>query len=303
MSDIARAGACAILGASNVGKSTFLNAVMGQKLAITSPVRQTTRNRIRCVLQRGRSQIVLVDTPGLHQHRGRLNRRMMRAALTVLDDVDAVLLVVDASRRRGFLDIEAERALPRLAERQLPCVLALNKIDKLKKPALLPMLEQAAALHPFAAIVPISAQTGDGTDAVLDEIAACLPEGAPLFAEGDFTDQTERQLCAELVREQLLLRLREELPHSVTVTIETFDESQREEPRRLVEIEATIWVEREAQKPIVIGAGGQMIKKIGAAARREIEPLLDAQVMLRLHVAVAQGWTDDPNALERFGLA
>jgi len=302
MSAAARAGTCAILGAANVGKSTFLNAVVGQKVAIVSPVPQTTRRRILGVVQRADCEISLLDTPGLHRRRGRLNQRLMRAASAALRDVDAVILMVDASRRAGWLDPETEHILRPIAGSKRPCVLVLNKIDKIAKSRLLPMLEEASKRHPFSALIPISAQRGDGVDLVLDTVAALMPEGAPLHEAGTFTDQTERDLCSELIREQVLRQTRQEIPHCTAVTIEQFDESRRTGDRPLVEIEATIWVERDGQKAIAIGAGGQMVKAIGSAARKQIEQMLEARVMLRLAVEVAAGWTDDPRALDRFGL-
>lgn len=302
MSATTRAGSCAIVGAANVGKSTFLNAVVGQKVAIVSPVPQTTRRRILGVVQRGDAEISLLDTPGLHRRRGQLNQRLMRAASAALRDVDAVILMVDASRRGDWLDPETEHILKPIAASGRPCVLVLNKIDKIAKPRLLPMIEAASRRHPFCALVPISAQHGDGIELVLDAVAALMPEGAPLHEAGTFTDQTERDLCSELIREQVLRQTRQEIPHCAAVTIEHFDESRRTGDRPLVEIEATIWVERDGQKAIAIGAGGSMIKAIGSAARAAMEPMLEAKVMLRLAVEVAPGWTDDARALDRFGL-
>ena len=302
MSPIHRAGRCAILGATNVGKSTLLNALLGQKVAIVSPVVQTTRKRILGVLHHAGSQIVLVDTPGLHRHRGALNKRLMQATMRTLDGVDAVLLMLDASRKRGFFDQHAAKLLPRIKEAGLSCIVALNKIDRVKKPSLLPMLQQLAGEHDFTAMVPVSAAKGDGLGELLDEIAAVMPEGDPLYDPEVFTDQTERDICCELVREKANFRLHDELPHSIAVTIEDFDESRRSDDGGLVSIDAVIWIERESQKAIVIGQGGSMIKAIGSAARPEMEDLLGCKVMLRLKVKVAPSWSDDPSALNRLGI-
>ena len=301
---IERAGRVAILGATNAGKSTLLNAVLGQKVAIVTPVKQTTRKRILGVVQRNSSQIVLVDTPGLHQHRGTMNKRLMQLALRTMDSVDAVVLVVDVSRKAGFWDSHAAKVLARVKELELPCVLCLNKIDKLSKPALLPMLQKANELHDFADIIPVSARQADGADLVLDALAAHMPESEPLFAPGVFTDQSERDICAELIREKANFKLHQEIPHSIAVSINNFDESRRdlENGGGLVTIEAVLLVEREGQKPIVVGKGGQMIRAIGTDARMDMESLLDAKVMLKLDVKVSSNWSDDARALRRLGI-
>ena len=298
------AGRVAILGATNAGKSTLLNALLGQKVAIVTPVKQTTRKRILGVVERGESQIVLVDTPGLHQHRGALNKRLMQLALRTLDSVDAVVLVVDVSRKAGFWDTHAAKVLSRVKELGLPCVLCLNKIDRVSKPALLPMLQEAASRHDFADIIPLSARQADGVDLVLNTLAQHMPESEALFPPGVFTDQNERDICAELIREKANFKLHQELPHSLAVSISDFDESRRdlEKGGGLVTIEAVLLVEREGQKPIVVGRGGQMIKAIGSDARLEMETLLDAKVMLKLDVKVANNWSDDEQALRRLGI-
>jgi GTP-binding protein Era len=184
----------------------------------------------------------------------------------------------------------------------MACVLVINKIDKVPKLKLLPMLQKAQELYTFAAMVPISAENDDGVDIVLAEVAKLMPEGEALFEDDVFTDQTERDLCSEMIREQLILKTRQELPHSVAVTVERFDEARRSGDRPIVEIDATIWVERTGQKPIVIGAEGKMIKAIGTSARTRMEKVLDAKVMLRLEVDIAKDWSDDPRALTRFGI-
>lgn len=301
---LTRAGRVAILGATNAGKSTLLNAILGQKIAIVTPVVQTTRKRILGVVERGDGQIVLVDTPGLHQHRGVMNKRLMQLALRTLDSVDAVVLLVDVTRKAGFWDPQAAKIAERAKELALPIVLCLNKIDKLAKPALLPMLQKAVELHDFADIIPISARKVDGIELILDKLLSLMPKGEPTFAPGVFTDQNERDICAELIREKANFKLRQELPHSLAVSIESFDESRRdlENGGGLVSVDAVLWVEREGQKPIVVGRGGQMIKAIGIDARQDMEALLDAKVMLRLDVKVAENWSEDAHALSKLGI-
>lgn len=302
MPEITHAGNCAILGATNTGKSTFLNAALGQKIAIATPIVQTTRQRIIGVLLHNTVQVALVDTPGLHRHKGALNRRLMQKTLQTLSAVDAVALLVDVSKRGNFFDAEADKILKQIRKRELPCVLVLNKIDRIKKPALLPMLARSQEIYDFAAVVPISASKNDGVQQVIEEIAALMPEGDPLYDKDIFTDQTEREICSELIREQLIIQTRQEIPHSVVVSIDQFDESRRSGKRPIIDIAAKVWVERDSQKAIVIGAGGRCIKAVGVSSRKEMERMLDSQVMLRLEVEVAANWSEDPKKLDRFGL-
>ncbi|MBK8480541.1 MAG: GTPase Era [Proteobacteria bacterium] len=315
-----RAGTVAICGRPNVGKSTLLNAVVGVKLAIVSPQPQTTRNRILAVKTSGDAQLVLVDTPGIHRRRAGLNRFMVREALASLDGVDCVLLVTEIDPRLGKDGArEPERRVPeptaaaeallhpedryvlatiRAHVQRAPLVLAINKIDQLAdRRALLPMIEgwRQLGIH---AIVPISALQQDGVDGLVAELAAALPEGPHLYPEDMLTDRAERFLAAEFIRERVLRHTRQEVPHATAVEIERFDERR---DRGDVVIAARIYVERVGQRAILIGAGGQQIKRIGSEARQEIANLLGCPVHLKLEVAVADDWTHSASGRQRFG--
>jgi GTP-binding protein Era len=295
-----RAGRVALAGRPNVGKSTLLNALVGQKLAIVAPKPQTTRTHLLGVMLRSDppTQIAFVDTPGLHRPKNALGRALVESAKGVVGDVDLVVLVADVGKdpeppKQGDRDDEA-LATVRAAGK--PALLALNKIDRVAdKTKLLPVLDGWLARHPFEAVVPISAKTGNGLDRLVAELRARLPEG-PLYAEGEeaLTDRPERFFAAELVREQLIAQTREEVPHSVAVVIDRYvDEST------LARIDATIVVEKASQKKIVVGARGARIKEIGTAARIQIEALVGKKVMLTLWVKVIPEWTDDAVAVRR----
>jgi GTP-binding protein Era len=290
------AGTVAILGRPNVGKSTLLNAVVGQKLAIVTPKPQTTRNRIVGVWNGPAGQIVFVDTPGVHGATKELNRFMVNEALSAIPEVDAALLLVDAADQRPG-DAEAE-ILRGLEDARRPVVLAINKVDALKdKKALLPLLEAWEKRGPFAALVPISALRESNLDRLLQQLCRLLPSGPPLYGPDMLTDRTERFLAAELVREQLFLRLRQELPYAVAVVIEEWQERAGGD----VVIDATIVVERDSQKAIVLGKGGSMIRDVGTQARAEIGALLQRPAHLKLHVKVIPDWTTSPHALAQLG--
>ncbi|MSP63987.1 MAG: GTPase Era [Myxococcales bacterium] len=307
-----RAGFVAIVGLPNVGKSTLLNLLLGQKIAITSPRPQTTRNRVIGVknLDAGAGQLVLVDTPGLHRPGGRgrteLNRYMVDEALSAFGEVDAVLVVVegpsaDIAKRVAKEGYKIARdhgtLLDALKASKKPAVLALNKIDLLhSKSLLLPVLEAWSAAYPFQALVPISALKSTGVDRLLTELSALLPEGERLFPEEMITDRAERWLAGEMVREQVFLLTREEIPYSVAVTIDEFNERPKD-----VMIQATIHVEKEAQKKIVVGEGGRMIREIGTRARNEIGQLLDCEVHLKLFVRVDPGWSQNSRGIREMG--
>jgi GTPase len=315
------AGTVAILGRPNVGKSTLLNRIVGEKLAIVSPKPQTTRNRIVGVWNGplsprgqgeeapGTGQIVFVDTPGVHIARSALGRYMVREALGAVENVEAVLVVIEAASgppsARGLpasarAVADAERSiLERLTEVGLPAVLAINKVDRLRdKTALLPQIEAWSGREPFKAVVPISATRGTGVDGLMKELLALMPEGPPLYGPDELTDRTERFLASELIREQLFLRLHQELPYATAVVIENWEERPQQGD---VVIDASIMVERDSQKGIVLGKGGQMIREVGRAAREEVTRLLDRPAHLRLHVKVAADWTTSPEALGRLG--
>jgi GTPase len=289
-----RSGMVAIVGRPNVGKSSLLNALVGRKISIVAPKPQTTRHRIQGVLHRPEGQVVFVDTPGLHRKAPRaLNRYMNEAAAGALREVDLVLFVVEAGRWTE----EDEAVLERLRGLAAPAGLVLNKADKLAdKTALLPELERLAGMHDFAFVVPLSATTGDNLPALVRELYERVPEGPPLYPEGQVAAHNLAFTVAETVREKLMRALAEELPYALTVETESLE---REGP--LLRASAVIWVEREGQKKIVIGEEGAMLKRIGTAARRELESLSGGKVFLKLWVRVKDNWTDDPAALRRFG--
>jgi GTP-binding protein Era len=289
-----RAGFAAIVGRPNVGKSTLLNRLLGHKLAIVSDKPQTTRNRILAVLNRPGGQIVLLDTPGIHKPMHRMNERMVQTAMASLSHVDLAVLVIDASEPAGKGDVFVVEALKR---RRLPTLVALNKIDRVEKPRLLPAIDRLRGLHDFREIVPLSALTGDNVELLAERVLAHLPEGERLYPEEFLTDLPERFFVAEMIREQILQRTRQELPYATGVVIEAF----REEGE-LVRIQAAILVERDSQKAIVIGKGGAMLKAIGSAARREIEAFLGSRVFLGLFVKVRADWREDPRALDTLGV-
>lgn len=290
-----RSGFVAILGAPNAGKSTLLNRMLGQKISITSKKPQTTRNRILGVVHRTGSQMVFLDTPGIHRAKNPLNTRIVEAALSTLSEVDIVLLMVDAQTP----DQPSERLLlDKLSQHRLPVLLALNKIDQVQRPALLSQIERWSGLIPFAAVVPISAKNGEQVDRLMDAMEAALPAGAPFFPPESLTDLPARFIAAEMVREKAIRLTGQEIPYAVAVTIDSFKEEKKS---GLIRIHATIHVERDSQKGIVIGRQGTKLKQIGEAARQEIEEMLDTKVFLKLFVRVQKNWTRDTKALRKFG--
>ncbi len=290
-----RSGFVGIAGPPNVGKSTLLNRILGEKISITSSKPQTTRNRILGIAHRPEAQIIFVDTPGVHGARKALNIRMVASALAALDDMDVVLLVLDAAAP----DPASESLLvKKLGQLRRPLVLALNKTDLVAKPALLALIARWSQAVAFEALVPVSAQTGDQLPALLQALEACLPLGPPLFPADAITDMPERFIAAEMIREKVFRFTGQEIPYSTAVTIERFAEETRP---ALVKIFATIHVERDSQKGVVIGKGGAKLKQIGVAARSEIERIIGAQVYLKLLVRVEKNWSQDSRALRKFG--
>ncbi len=289
-----RTGTVAVLGRPNVGKSTLVNALVGTKVSIVSPRPQTTRHRLLGIATFPGGQLQLVDTPGIHGAQKRaMNRMMNRAARGAVEGVDAALLVVEAGRWTDD-DSLAYRAL---AESGVPCVLAINKVDLIAdKGRLLPFIAEVSEGRAFAAVHPVSAGKRKGLEALVRTLLALVPEGEAEYGEDEITDRSERFLAGELVREQLMLRLGDELPYSTTVEIERF-----EEDGELLRIAAVVWVEREGQKPIVIGKGGERLKAIGAGARTGMERLFGRKVFLETWCRVREGWSDDEAALRRFG--
>lgn len=288
-------GYVAILGAPNAGKSTLLNRLLGMKIAITSKRPQTTRTRILGVVHRPGAQMILLDTPGIHRAKGPLNTRIVAAALTAIADVDLLLWLVDAERP----DPEAETfLLEQLPAADTPVLLAINKIDRLAKTQILPLIEAWRQRYPFAAIVPISARHGTQIEALETEMTRLLPEGPALFPEDQVTDQPERVIVTEMIREKVFRLTGAEIPYSTAVTVEQF-KTRPERP--LIDIHATIHLERDSQKAIVIGRDGAKLRQIGEAARMDIERLLGVKVFLKLFVRVQKNWTRDAKAMQRFG--
>jgi len=290
-----RAGFVAILGAPNAGKSTLLNRLVGAKLAAVSPKPQTTRFRIRGIVMRGASQIVLVDTPGIFAPRRMLDRAMVKAAWSGASDADLALLLVDA--KAGLTD-GVRMIVERLREIGRPLWLALNKVDLIAPPKLLPLARDLNRLAPFAETFMISAATGDGVERLLDRLAEAMPEGPWLYPEDELSDQPDRLLAAEIVREQICRQTHEEVPYGTTVETEAWEERADGS----VTIRAAIIVAREGQKAIMIGKGGARLKAIGAAARAELESELDRRVHLFLHVLVRERWDEERSRLREMGL-
>jgi GTP-binding protein Era len=293
---MARAGFASLIGRPNAGKSTLLNLIVGTKIAIVSDKPQTTRNRIVGVKNYDDGQIVFVDTPGIHRPLHRLNVRMVDAAVETLRDVDVVTLVFDASSRPGRGDEYVSGLLQKVTA---PVVLVLHKIDLVSKPTLLPLMARAQKWQRFAAIVPVSAATGDGVERLERVLLDHMPQADPIYPDDYLTDQPERVLAAEIVREKVLQHTHAELPFSTAVAVDQFDESERGERLTLY---CTIYVEQESQKPIVIGRGGEMIKRIGTDARHDLERFFDTRVFLDLRVKVNPDWRNNERALDALGL-
>lgn len=293
-----RAGYVSFVGRPNAGKSTLMNQLMGQKVAIVSDKPQTTRHRITGVRNEPDGQIVFIDTPGIHKPEHRMNQRMVDAAVDTLREVDVAVLVVDVTERPGPGD---RYVVDLLSRAHCKLIVVLNKIDRLKqKTQLLPLMESYAKALKVEAIVPMSAFHGEGVDALVKELLAALPEGPPLFDAEYFTDQSERTLAAELIREKVLRHTRDELPYMTAVVIDQFQEpTSPGEPTRIY---ASILVDHASQKPIVIGKNGEMIKRIGTEARVDLQELLHGKVHLDLHVKVREDWREDERLLDELGL-
>jgi GTP-binding protein Era len=305
-----RSGFAALIGRPNVGKSTLLNQLTGEKLAIVSPKPQTTRNRILGVVTRPEGQVAFVDTPGIHQAKGELNRYMVDVALQAVDDVDLVLFVIEPTPAEVPSVGPGNRfILERLQKSKKPTFLVINKIDTVPKAVLLPLIDLYRREFPFAEVVPISAREEDGVEHLFKVVLQHLPEGEPVFPEDMLTDQAEKVLVAEYIREQVLRHCRQEIPYSTAVLVDFFDESEREPPpgtppgklAGLIRIAASIYVERDSQKAIIIGKQGQMLKTIGTDARKSIQRLLGAHVYLSLRVRVEPRWSERPEGLKKLG--
>ena len=292
-----KSGTVALIGRPNAGKSTLLNRLVGEKVAITSDKPQTTRTRILGVRNAPGGQTVFVDTPGVHKPTHRMNVRMVDAALDAMREVDAVVLVVDASATTGTGD---RFMLDRVAHLKTPVFLVLNKVDAITKTSLLPLIDGYRQQMTFREIMPLSALDGTNVEELAAALLDALPEGAPLYPEDYLTDQQERQTAAELVREQVLRSMHDELPFSTAVLVDKFEEPVGK--KGLMRLYCTIVVDRDSQKAIVVGRAGSMIKRIGTAARESLEARFGCKVFLDLHVKVRPSWRDDERALDDLGL-
>lgn len=291
-----KSGMVAIVGPPNVGKSTLLNALLGQKISIVTPKPQTTRNRILGILNGPLYQIVMLDTPGLHEAGKPLNQEMVKIAISTLSEVDAILFLVDASQPGPE---KQKKTVDYLAGAACPAILVLNKTDLLKKNEILPLIEKYSSLYPFTAVVPISALKSSGTDDLLQELVRILPAGPRLYPEDIPTDATERFIVAEIIREKIFLLTGQEIPYSTAVVVESFREK---EDKSLITIHATIIVEKSSQKAIIIGKKGSKLQQIGKQSRHDIEHLLDQRVLLKLWVKVHKNWTKDMRFIRDLGL-
>ena len=292
--EIKKSGMISIVGRPNVGKSTLTNALVGEKIAIVSNKPQTTRNRISAVVNRGECQYVFLDTPGLHKARTRLGDYMVKVVKESVADVDAILLLVEPIPHIGGPEAEL---IARIKQLGVPAILVINKMDTVEKEALLAVMQTYGQAHDFNAILPISAKQNEGVNELLDLLAEFLPEGPQLFPDDMVTDQPERQVCAEIIREKLLLCLDKEIPHGTAVEITRFSERDNE----IIDLDATIYCEKASHKGIIIGKGGAMLKKISTLARTDIEAFMGTKVFLQTWVKVKEGWRDNLNLIHNFG--
>lgn len=288
-----KSGFVAIIGMPNVGKSTLLNQIAGQKIAIISDKPQTTRNKILAIYTTDTEQIIFTDTPGIHNPHNKLGEFMVNTANETIGDTDVVLFVIDATRK--IHDTE-RKIVENIAKNGVPCILAINKIDAVEKEKLLPLIADYASMYDFDAVVPISAKNNDGIKTLLEDIKEHLYEGPAFFDEDMVTDQPERQIAAEIIREKMLWLLDKEIPHGIAIEI-----SKVREKDKITEIYATIYCEKATHKGIIIGKGGQMLKRIGQMARADIEKMLDKQVYLELWVKVKPDWRNSDFMIKNFG--
>ena len=293
MTENYKSGFAAIIGMPNVGKSTLLNKIAGQKIAIISEKPQTTRNKILAIYTTDTEQIIFTDTPGIHHPHNKLGQFMVNAANDTMSDVDVILFVVDATR--PIQDVERE-IVTSMDKTGLPCILVINKVDLVEKPDLLPMITDYASMYDFSAIVPICAKSGDGVDVLIREITEQLEEGPQFYDEDMVTDQPEKQIAAEIIREKMLWLLDKEVPHGIAIEI-----SKMQEKPKITNIYATIYCEKNTHKGIIIGKNGEMLKRIGSLARGDIEKMLDKKVYLELWVKVKTDWRNSDFLIKNFG--
>jgi GTPase len=284
-----KSGFVAIVGRPNAGKSTLVNRLVGQKVAIVTSKPQTTRSRIQGIVNRENAQVVLIDTPGLHEAKTVLNKQMMREVAAALEGIDVLVLMADASTLQPHVDSLLIDKSKRFAGKT---ILVLNKVDKLPKQKLLPLLDAFDKAHEFAAMVPISALRGDGCNELMDEVVRLLPKGEPYFPEDQVTDQPERFLASEIVREKAIALTYHEVPHALAVAVDKWEETPK-----LLRIEMTLTIERGSQKKILIGHKGEMLKRIGTQARKELEQILGTKIFLGLFVKVSENWRENPMAV------
>ena len=301
--NVKKAGFATIIGRPNVGKSTLMNRMIGQKIAITSYKPQTTRTQIRTIYTDDRGQIVFLDTPGIHQSRTRLGEYMVKAAESTLREVDVVLWLVEPKAKPAEEDLSI---LELVKATKTPVILVVNKTDTVKKEQILPVISVYTEDMEYAAVIPVSARTGDGVEDLMQNIFDLLPEGQPFYDEDMVTTETEREISAELIREQILHYTNEEIPHGTAVEIDAFEEVLKDDAedsydRSLIKIHASIICERDSHKGIVIGKGGAMLRKIGTAARTDIENMLQSRVNLKLFVKVRRDWKDNELQMKNFG--
>ncbi len=296
-------GMVALIGPPNAGKSTLMNQYLGQKVAIVSPRPQTTRNRISGILTNDDAQVVFLDTPGIHQLRGKMNRFLLESAWNALASADAVVVLIDAAlytSKPHLFDKEIKPLVKPIKESGRPVIVAVNKIDRVKdKPAMLPVMARASDLWPDAEFVPVSALRGQGTDELLARVLNFLPEAPPMFPEDQISTAPVRFMAAEIIREKLFYSLRQELPYTTAVEIEEWDEDSRKD---MTIVNAVIYTSQKNHKGMIIGKQGANLKKIGTEARKDISELLDCKVHLELWVKVRSGWTEDPGFLRAMGL-
>ncbi|MCO7126328.1 GTPase Era [Sporolactobacillus shoreicorticis] len=295
MSKAFKSGFAAIVGRPNVGKSTLLNRVLGQKIAIMSDKAQTTRNKIHGIYTTDAEQVIFIDTPGIHKPKHKLGQMMTSLALATLNEVDLVLFLIDAEQGYGRGD---QFIIDFLKKTDVPVFLIVNKIDKVHPDELLPLIDRYRQLYSFKEIIPISALQGQNVSTLMDQISHYLPQGPKYYPDDQVTDHPERFIVAELIREKILHLTRDEVPHAIAVVI---DKMKVDEHRHLTEIQATIMVERSSQKGIIIGKSGSMLKEIGTLARKEIEALIGSKVFLELWVKVDKNWRDKEEELKNFG--
>ncbi len=295
-----RAGFVALAGRSNVGKSTLLNRLVGHKVAAVTPRPQTTRRRILGIRSDPDAQLLLIDMPGIHEPHKLINQRMVETARHCVDEGEVIVAVVEAGERLSKGDRELLRELRELPQATShPVIVALNKIDLIKRAALIPVVEECARELPAAEIVPLSALSGENLAELVSTIKRMLPAGPPLMPDDQYTDQTERSLAEEMIREKIFLAMRQEIPFSTAVKVEEFTE---ERERRLKRVSALIVVDRDSHKGMLIGAGGVRLKEIGSSARLELEQMLDSHIFLKLTVKVEKNWTRDPRKLDEYGI-